>query len=211
MIDSSSSYSVQTELSNKKKSPIIIIVVILILVLIGAYFLFRPSEEKDKPDTTFTKKTSPTPSPTPTEKPKIDKEYVKIQVINGTGTPGQAASAVELLTKAGYNPDNIETGNAEEFDQTNTTVAYKEGFKAEADDIKETLKSTFAKILIESTLLDKDNEFDVVVTTGGKIFEEATSTPSPNPTISSISPTPTSTTPTTTLTPSPTPSLTPTP
>ena len=209
MIDPTSSYSIQPEGSKKKKAPMIIVVIIIILALVGGYFMFRPTEEKDKSETAVVEKTSPTP--TPTEKPKIDKESVNIQVLNGTGTPGQAGIAVEALTKAGYNADNIKTGNAEEFDQTNTTVAYKDGFKDVADDIKETLKPTFANILIESTELDKDNEFDILITTGGKIFEEATSTPAPEPTVSSVSPTPTSTsetptvTPTLTLTPTPTP------
>ena len=209
MLDSTSSYSIQPEGSNKKKMPMVIVTLIIILALIGGYFMFRPSEEKDKSDTPVVEKTSPTP--TPTEKPKIAKEYVKIQVLNGTGTPGQAGTAVEALTKAGYNADNIETGNAEEFDQTNTSVAYKEGFKDAADDIKSALDSLFAEIEIDKMLLDKDNEFDIVVTTGGKIFEEATSTPTPNPTVSSVSPTPTSTTVTPTLTPTLTTTPTPTP
>ena len=209
MIDPTSSYSIQPEGSKKKKAPMIIVVIIIILALVGGYFMFRPTEEKDKSETAVVEKTSPTP--TPTEKPKIDKESVNIQVLNGTGTPGQAGIAVEALTKAGYNADNIKTGNAEEFDQTNTSVAYKEGFKDAADDIKSALDSLFAEIEIDKMLLDKDNEFDIVVTTGGKIFEEATSTPTPNPTVSSVSPTPTSTTVTPTLTPTLTTTPTPTP
>ena len=205
MIDSSSSYSIQPEAGNKKKTPMIIVVIIIILALVGGYFIFRPTQNKDKSGTSVVGKTSPTP--TPTEKPKINKESVKIQVLNGTGTPGQAGTAVEALTKAGYKAENIKTGNAEEFDQTTTAVAYKDGFKDTADDIKETLKTSFDNITIESTQLDKDNEFDIVVTTGGKIFEEATSTPAPKPTVPSSSPTPTVTgvIPTITLTPTPTP------
>lgn len=206
MIDSSPSYSIQPEAGNKKKNPMIIVVIIIILVLVGGFFIFQSTQKKDKSATPVVGKTSPTP--TPTEKPKINKESVKIQVLNGTGTPGQAGTAVEALTKAGYKADNIKTGNADEFDQTATAVAYKDGFKDTADDIKEALKTSFDNISIESTQLDKDNEFDIVITTGGKIFAEATSTPTPKPTVSSSSPTPTITggvTPTLTLTPTPTP------
>src|SRR4030067_2247595 len=162
MIDPTSSYSAQPETGNKKKTPMIIVVIIM-LALVGDYFIFQSTQKKDKSETPVVGKTSPTP--TPTEKPKINKESVKIQVLNGTGTPGQAGTAVEALTKAGYKADNIKTGNAEEFDQTTTTVAYKDGFKDTADDIKETLRTSFNNITIESTQLDKDNEFDIVVTT----------------------------------------------
>src|SRR3989338_1076966 len=209
MIDSSSSYSIQPEAGNKKKTTMIIVVIIIILALVGGYFIFRPTQNKDKSGTPVVEKTSPTP--TPTEKPKINKESVKIQVLNGTGTPGQAGIAVEALTKAGYKAENIKTGNAEEFDNTTTTISAKKGFEDVAIDIKDSLKSTFDDVKVDSTELDGDSEFDIVVTTGGKIFEETTSTPTPKPTLSSSSPTPASTseTPTPTLTPTLTPTPTP--
>ena len=127
-------------------------------------------------------------------------------MLNGTGTPGQAGTAVKALEESGYDPDNIKTANAEEFDNTVTTIAAREGFEDIASDINNSLKTVFDKIRIESTQLDADSEFDIIVTTGGKIFEEATPTASkdvtPSPTTEATDTTPT---PTLTSTPTPTP------
>jgi hypothetical protein len=87
----------------------------------------------------------------------------------------------------------------------------KDGFDDVANDAKDALKTTFDEIKIDSTYLDKDSEFDIVVTTGGKKVEEATPTTSIiSPTNPTASPTQSPTT-TTALTPSPTSSPTPTP
>ena len=182
--------------SNKNKS--IGIVIIIVIALVGGFLLFRQSKKTDQTKVAVTE----TITPSPTEKLiTVDKKSVKIQVLNGTGTPGQAGSAVELLENAGYNPDNIKTGNTEEFDHTTTTIAAKDGFEDVAKDIEKALKESFDEISIDSTALDADSEFDIVVTTGGKIFEEPTSTPGPTSEVT--------TTPTATLTPSSTPTPTP--
>lgn len=209
MIDIPSSYTIQQPEPKKNKTTIIIIAVIVVLALVGGFLFFRQTQDKGQTENPVIENSAPTP--TPTEKPKIDKKSVKIQVLNGTGTPGQAADAVEALEKAGYDADNIKTGNAEEFDHKTTTVAYKERFKDTADDIKKALESAFDDIAIDSTLLDEDGEFDIVVTTGGKIFEEETATPGPKTTPTSPSPSPTPTGATTTSSPTPTPSPTVTP
>jgi len=211
MTDIPTSYTIQPPETKKNKTAIIIVIVFVVLALVGSFLFFRQTQDKGQAENSVLENNTPTP--TPTEEPKVDKKSVKIQVLNGTGTPGQAADAVEALEKAGYDADNIKTGNAEEFDHKNTTVSYKDGFKDTADDIKKALGSAFDDIVIDSTLLDEDSEFDIVVTTGGKIFEEETTTLTPKPTLTSSSPTPSPTTATTTLTPTltSTPSPTPTP
>jgi len=202
MIDTTLPYSNQQGGSKKNKITIIVFVVIVAAIL-GGIFLLRQSKRMDQTKVTVAENKEPSP----TEKPKIDKKSVKIQVLNGTGTPGQAGIAVEVLKKAEYNPDNIKTANADEFNNTITTISVKEGFDDIASDVEETLKTTFDEIKIDSTLLDKDSEFDIVITAGGKKFEEPTATPSQSPT-----PEPTTeatTTPTPTLTPTSSPTPTP--
>ena len=135
-------------------------------------------------------------------RPKIEKSSVKIQVINGTGTPGQAGEVVTALEEVGYSADNIKTGNAEEFDNKVTTIEAKINFEEIVSNMKDELKSTFDEITVKSTNLDEDSEFDVVIVTGGKIFVTATPTKSASPT-GSPTPSPTSqstTTPTPTVT-----------
>jgi hypothetical protein len=186
----------------KNKYPLVVMVIVAV-VLIGGWLMLRKSKEPDKTKVVITT----TVTPTEADKPKIDKDSVKIQVLNGTGTPGQAGEAVELLKDAGYSTDNITSANAKEFANKTTLIEVKDGFDEVANDVKDALKEKFDSINIESAFLDKDSEYDVVVTTGGKIYEEPTATPSP-----SKSPTPTTTT---TTTPTPTltttPTLTPTP
>ncbi len=203
--------TMQDPLSNFSNPPqrqnnnyVLIIIIVLIAVLVGGWLMFRKNKEPEKAKVVTTEAVTPTP----TEKPVIDKKSVRIQVLNGTGTPGQAGEAVGLLKDAGYKPDNIKSANAKEFKNTTTTIAAKDGFNEVANDMKDVLKESFDSIEIDSIPLDKDSEFDIVVTTGGKIYEEPTSTPSPtqNPTPT----TSTTTTPTPTLTPTATQTPTPT-
>ena len=204
MTDPVSPYLNQPVEGKKKNSTVVVVIVIVIIaVLIGSFFIFRQSGKTEQTKVAVTE----TIKPSPTEKPKIDKKSVKIQVLNGTGTPGQAGDAVEALEDAEYDSDNIKTANAEEFDNSVTTIAVKDGFEDVANDVKDALKTIFDKIEIDSTRLDEDGEFDVVVTTGGKKFVEATPTASAiTPTDSEADPTESPTaTPTSTLTPTPTP------
>lgn len=184
-----SAYTNQEVGSRNKKSPAVLIVVIILIIFAAVFFILRLSKNTQQ------KKESAviTSEPTPTAKPKIDKTKVKIQVQNGTGTPGQAGTVVEVLKKAGYNSDNIKTTNAKEYTNTVTTITAKSGFEDVANDIKASLESTFTVINIDSAKLDSSGDFDVVVITGGKIFEPATTTITPTQT------------PTPTVTPTPTP------
>lgn len=156
------------------------------VILIGGFVLSR--QQKKEPevnkDIVVEKK-----EPTPTEKPKIEKSTVKIQVLNGTGTPGQAGVAVKALEEAGYNIENIKSSNAEKYDQETTTITLRAHFEDIADDIKDALKSKFDVISVASKNLEENSEFDIVVITGGDIFEDTTATPSATVTPSSVSPT----------------------
>lgn len=200
MVDTTSSYLNQPRGSKKKKTGVIVGAVIL-AVVVGGIIMSRQPKKTDQTVVSVVDKKELSP----TEKPKIDKKSVKIQVLNGTGTPGQAGDTVEALKKAGYNSDNIKTDNAEEFNNLTTTISARKGFEDVASDMKDALKETFDEIKINSAELDKESEFDIVIVTGGKIYEEITPTASVtgSPT-SSVTATPTLT-PSPTLTPTPTP------
>jgi hypothetical protein len=196
-MDNTVAYPNQPIGSRKKNSSKIIAVIIVLALLAVGFVLFRQSSKGNQPKVTVVEKQEPTPTPTP----QIDKKTVKIQVLNGTGTPGQAASAVDALKNAGYSADNIKTDNAADYNHAVTTIAMKEGFTEIANDVKTALSSAFDNITVDSSPLSSDSEFDVVITTGGKKFEENTPTPSPT---SGPTNTPAET-PTITPTPSPTP------
>jgi hypothetical protein len=200
MIDTTSPYLNQQGGDKNKKIAAYIAIVVIIAALIVSIFIFRQPKKTDQVKVDIVEKKEPSP----TEKPKIDKGSVKIQVLNGTGTSGQAGITVEALKKAGYSSDNIKTANAKDFNNTVTTISAKDSYDDVASDVKDALKTTFDEIEIDSTHLGKDSEFDVIVITGGKKIE-ATSTPAIT---TSQSPTPSPTTAVVTATPTPT--LTPT-
>ena len=198
-----------TRQEGNKKTTIAIIIFLIAVAVVGGFFMLRQPEKKNQTEVLSVSEKK-VPTPTPTEKPVIDKETVRIQVSNGTGTPGQAGSAVKALEEAGYNADNIETSNADEYEDTITTITAREGFEDVAKDIKGALKATFDDVEIDSSHLDKDSDFDISIVTGGKKYEEATpsatvapteadESPTPNPSVTitaTVTPTPTSTTPT---------------
>ena len=190
-------YTNQMNLGPKKKSPVALIVLIIVVLVAAGFFIARQSKKTDQKQAIV----EVTKEPVPTEKPKIDKTIVKIQVQNGTGTPGQAGTAVEALKKAGYNSDNIKTANAKDFTSNISTITVKAGFEDIANDVKTSLESIFTSINVEKTKLDSSSDFDVVVVTGGKLFETSpTETITTKPTSESA-----------TLTDTPTPTKTPTP
>lgn len=177
---------------SKNKKPLmglVISLIVLVAVIVGLVMMKQPKKVEEKQDVSIEQK-----GPSPTEKPKIEKSTVKIQVVNGTGTPGQAGVVVKALEEAGYSTDNIKTGNAEEFDNTTTSITARDNFEEIVNDIKSVLGSAFDKITVVSPNLDADSEFDIVIITGGKIFEEATptATVTEEPTLSPTT-TPTST------------------
>lgn len=163
-----------------------VIISAIAVILVGGFVLSRQQKKEPevKKDIVVEKK-----EPTPTEKPKIEKSAVKIQVLNGTGTPGQAGVAVKALEEAGYSTENIKSSNAEKYDQETTTITSRARFEDIAVDIKNSLKSKFDEISVSSKNLEENSEFDIVVITGGKIFEDTTATPSATVTPSSVSPT----------------------
>jgi flagellar basal body-associated protein FliL len=207
MDNTTQDYSNQPATAKKNMLPIIIIAVVLVIVLIGGFFLFTRNTSGKPPVVTGTTTIAPTAAPSPTPTPAIAKDSVLIQVLNGTGTPGQAAKVVASLKTAGYNTDNIKTGNTPDTASTSSIVA-KAGFESIAADMKTVLSSDYPDIKVATTPLDTGSAFDIVVTTGGKAYAAPTSSPTPQP---SPSATAAAATPSTTQTPTPTPSPTTTP
>ena len=172
---------------SKVNGTVWVVLFAIAVILIGGFVLSRQQKKvpEAKKDVVVEKK-----EPSPTAKPKIEKSSVKIQVVNGTGTPGQAGVVVKALEGAGYSADNIKTDNAEKFTTLTTTITARTDFEEIVNDIKDVLKPTFEEVTVDSSNLNSDSEFDIVIVTGGKLFEAITATPSATVTPSS-SPSPT--------------------
>ena len=104
---------------------------------------------------------APTSTPTPTPLP-FDKSEISVSVLNGTGTPGQAGSIKQIMTDLGYN--NVETGNAENTDNTTTTVTFSNKVpKNIQTEMVTELQKIFTKV---TSSTDSNASSDIVVTTG---------------------------------------------
>lgn len=209
MENTTQDFSGQPASAKKSKLPVIIIAVVVIAAAAAGILLLSRNKSSKPPEVAGTTTVAPSPSPTPTPAPAVDKQSVKIQVLNGTSTPGQATKVAVSLKNAGYNLDNIKTGNAPD-NAASSSIAAKTGFEATAADIKATLIGDFPDISVNTSPLDAGSDFDVVITTGGKAYQAPTATPTPT---GSATPTPTpgGTTDTPTPTPTTTEILTPTP
>ncbi len=96
--------------------------VILLVVGIGAVIIFTSRGSMKMPS--FAIKPSPTPTiapaPTAVPTPVIDKTILKIQVLNGSGTAGEAGKMKTLLEEKGYTV--VGTGNAKTYDYEKTEI-----------------------------------------------------------------------------------------
>lgn len=129
------------------------------LFIFGGYVFYDSGFNFIKPAAT------PTPTamqPSPTEEPELNLSEYNVQVQNGTGESGAAGEVASLLEEAGF--ENIDTGNADNYDYTDTEVAMKGSVnKLVFDKIKEAL-SEFN--VVQVTNLDDESEFDIVVVSG---------------------------------------------
>ncbi|OGM21626.1 hypothetical protein A2714_00690 [Candidatus Woesebacteria bacterium RIFCSPHIGHO2_01_FULL_38_9] len=188
--------------SRPKKSPLKIIIILIILAGLGfgAWYVF-----KGRASTEESSEVSPTPTtkltPTPTEVP-IERENVKIQVLNGTGLSGAAGNLKKELEELGYS--KLDVGNASPQNFKVTQVVFSDTvLESVKDEIQEKLEEIYQDV--EAKEGDAGNH-DIQISTG---YPKGY-TPSPTPKVTST-PKPTSgITGTPTLTPVTTPTLTPT-
>lgn len=145
---------------------------ILIIVTSAAIFftgmiLYQSNKDDiSLPTIPFINKPTPTPtespSPTPTPTPEIDYSDLTVEVLNGSGVAGAAGAVAGALEGEGF--ENIEVGNADEQDYTDTEVQMTENVSS---DVFDTIASALSEYtVVEGDELDSDSEFDIIVTVG---------------------------------------------
>ena len=198
-------HEVPKKRGRSNKIVVVIILLSLIPAALGFFFLSRNKGEnsngfdeetpvpfieqnKSTPTISPTPKSTTSPTPTPVATPYAKSE-VKMKVLNGTGVSGEAAFLKKELNKLGYS--QIEIGNAESKDYTETEVLYSRTVDSRVkDEINAFLEKTYAKVSPKTSIsLD---ELQVQIIIGPR--KQATTSPSP------------SSSPKSTLTPSPSPS-----
>lgn len=108
---------------------------------------------------------TPTPVP-PTPTPSFKKEELKIKVLNGSGTAGKATEAKNLLKDKGY--QEIVTGNADNYDFTQTVIQVKKSLVGAGKAVASDLKDSVSSPKIDNTLSENDTS-DVIITIGSDL------------------------------------------
>lgn len=181
--------------SPKKKAFVYVILFALIIgiaILAGNYFLSGKSQSPATPTPTPTEAPTPTPTPeatvsatptpkaSPTPSSKVTPtgkvtptpttgattgKSLQVQVLNGSGTPGEAGKAATLLKNAGYSITS--TGNADTFDYTNTIIQIKKSKNQYAAQLKKDLSSQYTVDPTVQTLAETSSS-DAIVILGSK-------------------------------------------
>lgn len=142
---------------------VILAVIIAALVIVGLFVGGLVVSRKSIP---FLKSPTPTPTVTPTPTPTptpLDFSQFTVQVLNGTGTPGQAGQVQKILEEAGF--EEIEVGNAGRYDYPQTQVQlHPNAPDSLYEKLSQILADSFPATL--SSQLDTDAQFDVLVITG---------------------------------------------
>lgn len=190
-----SQFAPYTKKSSSPKMRAFVYVIIFALLIAGAMiignvFLSQRSNESNE-ETTQTQNPTSTPTPTPDQvTPTPDKKVtptvkaspsptgkvsttptqaakkgISIRVLNGSGVQGAAGDGASLLLAAGYNVTG--TGNADNFDYTNTVIQIKKSKQAEATSIRKALSSQYTVATTVETLAETAN-VDAIVIVGTK-------------------------------------------
>ncbi len=111
-------------------------------------------------------KTVPTPTiekkPTPTPTPKIKKDELKIKILNGSGTAGQASKFEDILNDLGY--QEIVKDNADNYDYTKSEIQVKKSLSHVVGLLKSELKDYISSPKVSS--LDEEETSDVIIIVG---------------------------------------------
>lgn len=133
---------------------------ILISLLVGAFLYLQKtgSQVKQTPISV-----SPTPTPSPTSQPvKLDLTKYNVEILNGSGIPGDAAKAKTVLEKEGFT--TVNTGNALQL-ENNTIVAYSNALpENEIGSLTDLLKGNFpSATFLEAT---PSASYNIIITIG---------------------------------------------
>jgi hypothetical protein len=147
-------------------SPLLILIpgVLLLGALLGGVYFYQKGVNQENKSTPTPESTSlPLESTAPSASPaaKLDLTKYSINVQNGSGIPGTAGAAKDILTKAGFKVGA--TGNADNYDYTDTIIKVKSDVPADfVTKLATTLSETY-KVAKSQTLSDTSTDSVVVI------------------------------------------------
>lgn len=93
----------------------------------------------------------------------LNKDSLKIQILNGTGKTGDAVKVRDVLSALGYK--NFELGDADSLDYKETTISYNPSVPADlVKEIMDKLRESFTMQIVEAP--DEPESFDLRIITG---------------------------------------------
>lgn len=160
---------VETEEEKPKTKKIFLLILLIVLILVaiaGGIFVYKKSIDRKNSSS------GPTPTAVPqteqiTETPveEFKREDLKIEILNGSGTPGAAGVAQKYLEDLGY--QIAKTGNAKSYTYKETEISIKEEKRPYLEMLVKDLEKKYM-VATGSSFLGKENEFDAVVIIGKK-------------------------------------------
>lgn len=154
--------------SNYGPSPLLIIIpgVLLLGALLGGVYFYEKSVNQAATATPTPEETiapSGTPQPSASPSAKLDLTKYPINVQNGSGIPGTAGSAKDVLTKAGFKVSS--TGNADNYNYTDTIIKTKSDVPADfVSKLTTTLSGVYS--VAKAQTLEASSSSEVVVIIG---------------------------------------------
>lgn len=146
-------------------------------LILGAFFFIMKnyslnfSQKSDKSEVA-----TPSVSPVPTEA-EVDKEAYEIEVLNGSGIAGEAASVQTILETAGFKVSGIGNADNQDFEETEISAG-EDVDKAYLDELEKALGDRGETKIVDAPTSQTE---DVIVTVGSNTSsntdEEVTPTP----------------------------------
>ena len=142
------------------------VIIIGVALLTGGTLLVVASGLPKLPTLLSKPTPTPTPAPTPIPTPAAPtRSDIKLQVLNGGGTPGSAGKAKTFLEEKGYSV--ADTGNTDEYTYKKTEIHVKVGKEAYLEFLKKDLAEDYT-VGSASADLASDVAYDAQVIVGKK-------------------------------------------
>lgn len=146
----------------------LLILFVLLGALAGGLFYYKQRVNPGSVVEQNTQQPTTAPTVTPTLEVKVDLTTYTVNILNGSGTPGEAGVVKNLLVTAGFDADKVKTANASSYDYENTEVQVKVDLATSVTDaIIDSLDAKYTVEVLKENLKGTST-YDIVVTVGSK-------------------------------------------
>lgn len=141
----------------KSKMSLVFFIILGIILLIGAviFFISRSANEAVPSPSPTSFFSAPSPTPTPEASPEAsptseDKSELSVEILNGTGIPGEASYLQGQLKNLGY--ENVTAANASTQNETSTTVTFaRDVSTAVKDELEAELEKLYTDVNVSTS------------------------------------------------------------